>query len=87
MTVGSVHLRSGQKSDVHSHSGDECVFVLDGNVGIRLPKNDGPRWFELEPEDGMYIPEGTPHRYQNVSGLSATLLFIVGPSYDVPTGN
>jgi len=81
MTVGTIHLRPGQRSDLQNHGGDECVFLLEGEVGIRLPDNEGQTWFELRPEDAMYIPEGTPHRYQNFSGRMATLFFIVAPSY------
>jgi quercetin dioxygenase-like cupin family protein len=83
MTVASVHLRPGQRSDVHVHAGDECAVALQGTVGIRLPDADGQRWFELNPEDGMYIPRGTPHRYQNLSGGPATLYFIVAPRYEL----
>lgn len=82
VTVGRIRLRPGQRSDVHRHSGDECVFLV-GEAGdracVRLPENDGRRWFELEPEDALYLPAGTPHRYQNVSGRPATLFFIVAP--------
>jgi len=81
VTIGSVHLHPGQRSDAHTHGGDECVFVLEGEVGIRLPDYEGQTWYELEPEDGMFIPEATPHRYQNFSGSMATLFFIVGPAY------
>jgi quercetin dioxygenase-like cupin family protein len=88
VTVGRIRLRPGPRSDVHRHAGDECVFLL-GEAGdracVRLPENDGQRWFELEPEDALYLPAGTPHRYQNVSGRTATLFFIVAPSYDPPT--
>ena len=84
VTIGSVHLRPGQRSHVHVHGGDECVFAHDGQIGIRLPDYEGQTWYELEPEDGMFIPEGTPHRYQNFSGGIATLFFIVAPSYAVP---
>jgi len=80
-TVGTIRLLPGQRSDVQRHAGDECVFLLSGAAGVRLPEHDGQRWFELEPEDAMYIPEGTPHRYQNFSGRPATLFFIVAPSY------
>ena len=55
--------------------------MLEGEAGVRLPENDGQIWFELRPEDGMYIPAGTPHRYQSFSGRPATLFFIVAPSY------
>jgi quercetin dioxygenase-like cupin family protein len=82
VTVGSVHLRPGQRSDVHAHGGDECVFALSGSFGIRLPEHEGQRWHELEPEDGMFIPEATPHRYQNFSSEPATFFFIVAPSYE-----
>ena len=85
-TIGSIHLRPGQRSDVHAHAGDECVFALAGEAGIRLPEHEGQTWYELVPEDGMFIPEGTPHRYQNFSGRMATLFFIVGPSYAPPEG-
>jgi quercetin dioxygenase-like cupin family protein len=81
MTVGSVHLRPGQRSDVHAHGGDECVVGVSGRFGVRLPEHEGQTWYELESEDGMFIPEGTPHRYQNFSGDPATLFFVVGPSY------
>jgi quercetin dioxygenase-like cupin family protein len=85
LTVGTVHLEPGRRSDVHAHAGDECVFALHGEVGIRLPEHEGQTWYELEPEDGMFIPEGVPHRYQNFSGRTATLFFIVGPSYAPPS--
>lgn len=84
MTVGTVDLRPSQRSDVHAHAGDECVFAASGKVGIHLPEHDGQRWFELAPEDGMFIPEGTPHRYQNVSDAPTRLFFIVAPSYAPP---
>ena len=87
MTVGTVELRPGQRSDVHAHGGDECVFAASGRFGIRLPEHDGQRWFELTPEDGMFIPQGTPHRYQNVSSAAATLFFIVAPSYMPPAAD
>ena len=84
VTIGTIHLRPGQRSDIQTHRGDECVFMLEGEAGIRMPESDGQSWFELRPEDGMYIPEDVPHRYQSFSGRPATLFFIVAPSY-VPT--
>jgi len=81
LTVGSVHLHPGQRTDVHVHGGDECVFALEGEFGVRLPEHDGQQWYELEPEDGIFIPQGTPHRYQSFSSRPATFFFVVGPSY------
>jgi mannose-6-phosphate isomerase-like protein (cupin superfamily) len=85
MTVATVHLHPGQRSDVHAHEGDELVFMLEGDAGVRLPEHESKTWFELGPEDGLYIPAGTPHRYQSFSGKSATLFVIVGPSDAPPT--
>lgn len=79
MTVATIHLRPGQRSDLQVHEGDELAFMFDGEAGARLPENEGQTWFELRPEDGLYIPGGTPHRYQNFSGRMATLFVIVGP--------
>jgi quercetin dioxygenase-like cupin family protein len=81
MTVGTAQLHPGERSDVHVHDGDECIFVLEGSVGVRLPDNDGQTWFELGPHDGFYIPAGTPHRYQSFSGEMATIFSIVAPGY------
>ena len=79
MTVGTIYLHPGQRSALQLHKGDKCVFMFDGEAGVRLPENEGQTWFELQPEDGLYIPQGTPHRYHNFSGRPATLFFIVGP--------
>lgn len=81
LTVGSVHLHPGQRTDVHEHAGDECVFALDGQFGVRLPEHEGQQWYELEPGDGMFIPQGTPHRYQSFSSRPVSLFFVVGPWY------
>ncbi len=83
MTAATVHLHPGQRSDLQVHGGDELAFMLDGEAGIRLPEHEGQTWFELRAEDGLYIPAGTPHRYQNFSSRTATLFVIVGPS-DLP---
>ena len=81
MTVATVQLRPGQRSSIHTHAGDECLIAVEGQAGVHLPENDGQTWFELNTEDALYIPEGTPHRYQNVSGRPTTLFFMVGPTY------
>jgi quercetin dioxygenase-like cupin family protein len=79
MTVATIHLRPGQRSDLQVHEGDELAFMFDGEAGVRLPEHDGQTWFELRQEDALYIPGGTPHRYHNFSGRTATFFVIVGP--------
>jgi mannose-6-phosphate isomerase-like protein (cupin superfamily) len=86
ITVGKAHLLPGQRTEVQVHGGDECGYVLNGRVGVRLPEQGGENWFELHPEDGFFIPEGTPHQYCNFSNAAAELLFEIAPSY-VPEGD
>jgi quercetin dioxygenase-like cupin family protein len=81
LTVGKIYLLPGQHSDVQVHSGDEGLYLLEGTLHIRLPENQGQRWFELKPSDGFYIPEGVPHQYYNVSDKPISLIFGVAPGY------
>lgn len=86
ITVGKMHLLPSRHTDVEIHRGDEALYLLDGLLQVRLPANDGQRWFELAPADGFYIPEGVPHQYYNMSGQPATLLCGVAPSYQAMKG-
>jgi mannose-6-phosphate isomerase-like protein (cupin superfamily) len=79
LTAGKIHLLPGQKSDVHCHEGDESLYLLDGVLNMLLPESDGQRWFELNPRDGFYIPEGVPHQYHNITSEPVNLVFGVAP--------
>jgi quercetin dioxygenase-like cupin family protein len=81
LTVGSIELLPGQRSEPQRHGGDESLYVLEGTLNVRVPENGGQRWFELKPGDGFYLPEGTVHQYYNVTGQPARLLFGVAPRY------
>jgi quercetin dioxygenase-like cupin family protein len=81
LTVGKIHLLPGQQTDVQAHGGDESLYLLEGDLNVRLPENEGPRWFELKSRDGFYIPEGAPHQYYNMSNRPVTLIFGVAPNY------
>jgi mannose-6-phosphate isomerase-like protein (cupin superfamily) len=81
LTVGKLHLRPGQQTDVQIHGGDESLYVLDGRLNVRVPENDGQRWFELKPGDGFYVPQGTPHQYYNISDRPVSFVFGVAPNY------
>ena len=82
LTVATVHLQPGQQTDLQTHGGDESLYVLEGILNVRVPENEGQRWFELKPGDGFYLPEGTPHQYYNVSDSPARLIFGVAPHYN-----
>ena len=81
LTVGRMELLAGQRSDVELHGGDESLYLLEGALNVRVPENDGPRWFELSPGDGFFVPEGTPHQYYNMSGAQASFLCGIAPRY------
>jgi quercetin dioxygenase-like cupin family protein len=81
LTVGKISLLPGQHTEAHTHGGDESLYVLAGILNVRVPDNNGQRWFELKPRDGFYLPQGTPHQFYNVSAEPVRLLFAVAPRY------
>ncbi len=81
LTVGKMLLLAGQRSDVELHGGDESLYLLEGALNVRVPENEGPRWFELRPGDGFFIPEGTPHQYYNMSDAQVSFLCGIAPRY------
>jgi quercetin dioxygenase-like cupin family protein len=81
LTVGKIHLLPGQHSDLQAHGGDESLYLLEGRLNMHVPQNEGQRWFELNPGDGFYVPEGEPHSYYNMTGQPLTLIFGVAPRY------
>lgn len=81
LTVGQIELLPGQHTDAHCHGGDESLYVLSGTLNVRVPDNDGQRWFELNPGDGFYLPKDVAHQYYNVSGAPVRFVFGVAPKY------
>jgi mannose-6-phosphate isomerase-like protein (cupin superfamily) len=86
LTVGKIRLLPGQHTEVECHGGDESLYVLDGTLNVRVRDGAGPSWFELAPQDGCYLPEGTPHQYYNMTGQQAELIFGVAPHYRPASG-
>jgi quercetin dioxygenase-like cupin family protein len=80
LTVGTAELALGQRGDWHTHTGDECGYVLDGTLALGVEGPDARKWFELHAGDGWYVPEGVEHRYQAHDG-PARVIFAVAPSY------
>jgi len=81
LTVGKVYLRPGQHTDAQAHGGDEGLYLLEGTLNVRIPDNDGQRWFELARRDGFYIPEGVAHQYYNMTDQLVEFIFGVAPAY------
>jgi quercetin dioxygenase-like cupin family protein len=81
LTVAKIQLLPGQKSDLQLHQGDESLYLLEGHLNVRVPENDGQRWFELKPGDGFYIPQNVPHQYYNMAGQPVKFIFGVAPNF------
>lgn len=81
LTVGKIRLLPGQHTEPHVHGGDESLYVLEGTVNLRVLGHPSPNWFELEPKDGGYVPQGTAHQYYNMTGEPTEFIFGVAPSY------
>jgi quercetin dioxygenase-like cupin family protein len=80
LTTGFVDLYPGQKSEVVSHPGDKVLYVLEGQLNIHLPDNDG-EWWELVDGDTAFIPSGCRHVFFNTSDALTEFLFSVAPLY------
>jgi len=81
LTVGKMILLPGQRTAIQTHNGDESLYLIEGTLNMLCPEKDGQRWFELNPQDGFYIPAGSPHQYYNYTDKPVTLIFGVAPSY------
>lgn len=82
LTAGSMRLNPGGRSEVQTHGGAMGLYVLSGRVNILIDDPEAsPVWFELHPQDGFYLPEGTRYRAFNMGGEPAEYLFGVAPHY------
>jgi mannose-6-phosphate isomerase-like protein (cupin superfamily) len=85
LAAEQVVLRPGGHTDVRRHGGDAAMHVLAGSVNVLLtegPNAAGQRWFELHPDDGFYVPEGTSYELRNVTDEPAEAMVAVAPAYD-----
>ena len=81
LTVGKVFLSPGQITAPETHGGDESLYVLDGTLTLSVAAKDSSPWYELNPGDGFYLPQGTAHQYRNLTDKPVTVLFGVAPQY------
>jgi oxalate decarboxylase/phosphoglucose isomerase-like protein (cupin superfamily) len=79
LTGGTFTLRPGFMSEAEKHAGDETVFALDGRLHVYLP--DAQLWFELQPMDALFIPEGYAHQYCSHGAQSCRVAFCIAPLY------
>ncbi len=58
-----------------SCAGTLNVLLTDG------PDSHGQRWFEVRPDDGFFVPEGTSYELRNVTGDEIQVMAGVAPSF------
>ena len=64
----TVALPPGAANQFHRHPGDQWWAVQEGEVTYTV-KGQAPR--AMKPGDWVYVPRGTIHRNQNLSGATA----------------
>jgi quercetin dioxygenase-like cupin family protein len=85
LTVERVELRPGGRTDDRRHGGDVAMHVLAGTLNVLLTEGadpEGRRWFELHPDDGFFVPEGTSYALHNVTDTNVEAMVAVAPAYD-----
>lgn len=71
LTSLMIHIPVGYSSEVASHSGEELVVVLRGNIRQTL----GDDTFVLSPGDSMHFMGDTPHSFANIGDEPACLIW------------
>ena len=86
LSVQKVTIRPGGHSDTRRHGGDASMHVLHGTLNVLLTDaadSNGRRWFELRPDDGFFVPEGTRYELRNVTAGEIQVMVGVAPSFTV----
>lgn len=83
IAVAKITIRPGGASETRRHGGDAAMHVLRGTLNVLLTDgadSNGRRWFELHPDDGFFVPEGTRYELRNVTGDELQVMVGVAPS-------
>ena len=79
LTFGIAEISPGESTTEHSHvTGEEFVFVLEGNGSIILDK----KRFEINKNDLIYINSNQSHQITNEDKALLKLIFGVAPPVD-----
>jgi quercetin dioxygenase-like cupin family protein/uncharacterized RmlC-like cupin family protein len=85
LTCGTIELLPGRRSDVRVHGGDCAGYVADGRLNLLLPQgadgSAGKLWFQVERDDGFFVPAGVRYQLFNMTDEPVRLLFGVAPTY------
>jgi quercetin dioxygenase-like cupin family protein len=81
LTAIRLEVNPGEISQVHSHGGDEVIYVTHGTVHVRAWFEGEGSVFEVGPGDACFLPRGTDHLYANYGSAMARALTGVAPTY------
>ena len=81
LTAMQLELNPGEISQVHSHGGDEVIYVTHGTVHVRAWFEGEGSVFEVSPGDACFLPRGADHLYANYGSAMARALTGVAPTY------
>jgi quercetin dioxygenase-like cupin family protein len=81
LTAGVLEVDPGQSALLHSHPGDEVLYLTEGLMTVRAWQGEQVSVFELEPHDACYLPAGCEHEYRNHGPGTARGMFGVAPAY------
>jgi putative monooxygenase len=74
--MGVALIEPGERVGEHYHPySEEFVFVVAGDLEVDLDGETHP----LRPEQGLLIPREVRHRFRNVGGCQARVVFHLGP--------
>jgi quercetin dioxygenase-like cupin family protein len=65
---------AGVSVPMHSHSGIEAFYVLDGEIEVLREKSGDFDWIRASPGDFIEVPSGARHGFRNRSQLPVVLL-------------
>jgi transcriptional regulator with XRE-family HTH domain len=75
-----ITLKSGEeidKDDLVSHEGEECGYVLEGSMIVRIRDRN----FTLNKGDSIYFKSSQPHKYYNISDADCVSIWAMTPVF------
>lgn len=77
--VGDSWLTPGSGVPLHTHPIEEVLIAIEGTITVTA----GDDTIILDAEEGLVVPPGTPHKFENRGGAQARL--ISGAAWDRST--
>ena len=81
LTVATVRVGPGARSDTRAHGGDAIVFVTAGGLVVRAWYEGQTYVFEAGPQDAVYLPQGATREVRNFEAEDGAALLGVAPGY------